>query len=79
MSCFSFVFFWVGQCKSLREKWVVLILDHILQDQNPDLSPVQDQDLDRILEKRDTGTLLAFILFSLHYLVNIECFAFFYS
>lgn len=36
------------------QKWVDLILDHILQDQSPDLSPALGQDPDHIQEKRDT-------------------------
>lgn len=41
--------------KTLGEKkWVVPILDHILQDQSLDHSLVLDQDQDHTLERRDT-------------------------
>lgn len=37
-----------------KETWVVLILDHILQDQSLDHSLVLDQDQGHTLERRDT-------------------------
>lgn len=42
------------------EKWVDLTLDHILQDQSPDLSPALGQDPDHTLEKRDTGIFMSY-------------------
>lgn len=63
----SFNSFLLGRGKPLGEKWVAPTLDHILQDQSPDHSPVQDQDLDHTLGKSDTGMFLAFTLFTLHY------------
>ena len=45
---------WLEKKYIYWEKWVDLILDHILQDPSPDLSPALGQDPGHTLEKRDT-------------------------
>lgn len=54
--------FLFGKEQIYWQKWVDLILDLILQDRSPDLSPALGQDPDHIQEKRDTGKLMSYCM-----------------